>query len=71
MNRINPEKLMNSKWTAIEPVNRQRHFIVTAVQRDDEGFVVSCEIEAVLTRKASQIDWRELKDASRWQMGWK
>jgi len=71
VNRINPEKLMNSKWTAIEPVSRKRHFIVTGVQRNDEGFVVSCELEAVLTRKAAQIDWRELKDASRWQMGWK
>jgi len=71
MNRINPEKLMKSKWTAIDPVNRQRHFIVTDVQRNDEGVVVSCELEAVLTRKAAQIDWHELKDASRWQMGWK
>ena len=71
MNRINPEKLMKSKWTAIDPVNRQRHFIVTAVQRNDEGFVVSCELEAVITRKAAQIDWRELQDANRWQMGWK
>ena len=71
MNRINPEKLMKSKWTAIDPVNRQRHFIVTAVQRNDEGFVVSCELEAVITRKAAQIDWRELKDTNRWQMGWK
>jgi tryptophan-rich hypothetical protein len=62
---------MKSKWTAIDPVNRQRHFIVTAVQRDDEGFVVSCELEAVITRKAAQIDWCELKDASHWQMGWK
>jgi tryptophan-rich hypothetical protein len=71
VNRINPEKLMKSKWTAIDPVNRQRHFIVTAVQRNNEGFVVSCELEAVMTRKAAQIDWRELKDASRWQTGWK
>ena len=71
MNRINPEKLMKSKWTAIDPVNRQRHFIITDVQRNDEGFVVSCELEAVITRKAAQIDWRELKDTNRWQMGWK
>jgi tryptophan-rich hypothetical protein len=71
VNRINPEKLMKSKWTAVNPVNRQRHFIVTGVQINDEGFVVCCELEAVITRKAAQIDWCELKDASRWRMGWK
>jgi tryptophan-rich hypothetical protein len=71
MNRINPEKLMKSKWAAVDPVIRQRHFIVTGVQRNDEGFVVSCELEAVIIHKAAQIDWCELKDARRWLMGWK
>ena len=71
MNRINPNKLLNSKWTAVQPVNRQRHFIVTKIIRSDAGFVTACEIEAVLTRKLTELDWRELKDSSRWAMGWK
>ena len=70
MNRINPDKLLNSKWTAVRPVDRQRHFIVTGVIRSDDGQVTACEIEAVLTRKVSELDWRELKDSSRWVMGW-
>jgi hypothetical protein len=28
-------------------------------------------IEAVLTRKVSELDWRELKNISQWMMGWK
>ncbi len=71
MNRINPDKLLNSKWTAVQPVDRQRHFIVTRVIRSDDGRVTACEIEAVLTRRVTELDWRELKDSSRWTMGWK
>ena len=70
MNRISPDKLLNSKWTAVQPVNRQRHFVVTRVIRSDEGSITGCEIEAVLTRTVSELDWRELKDSSRWVMGW-
>jgi len=71
MNHINPNKLLNSKWTAVQPVNRQRHFIVTGVIKSDDGSVTACEIESVLTHKESELDWRELKDSSRWVMGWK
>ena len=71
MNRINPNKLLNSKWTAIQPVNRQRHFIVTSVIKSDDGLVTACEIEAVLTHKVTAFDWRELKDSNRWVTGWK
>ncbi|NNJ96622.1 MAG: TIGR02450 family Trp-rich protein [Gammaproteobacteria bacterium] len=71
MNRINPNKLLNSKWTAVQPVNRQRHFIVTKVLKVDDGSVTACVIEALLTREVTKIDWRKLKDSSQWAMGWK
>ena len=71
MNRINPDKLLNSKWTAVDPVNRQRHFIVTGLIQSDDGLVTGCKIEAVLTRKVTELDWRELKDSDRWTIGWK
>ncbi len=28
---IHPKKLLHSKWTAVTPIARQRHFIVTQV----------------------------------------
>jgi tryptophan-rich hypothetical protein len=71
VNRINPNKLLNSKWTAVQPVNRERHFIVTSIIKSDDGSVTACEIEAVLTRKVSELEWQELKDSSRWVTGWK
>ncbi|GJM13193.1 MAG: hypothetical protein DHS20C12_15960 [Pseudohongiella sp.] len=70
MNRINPAKLHNSKWTALAPQRREKHFIVTELKTDAEGVVVSCAIEAVLSRRVTLIDWQELKDASRWAHGW-
>ena len=70
MNRINPKKLLHSKWTALAPVNKELHFMVTEVAFDEEGVVVSCTLEAVLTRRTRLIEWRELQDVGQWLHGW-
>ncbi len=72
MNQINPMKLLNSKWTAANPVNKEKHFLVTEVEFDEAGeSVISCVIEAVLTKRAIAIQWQDLKDTSLWVQGWK
>ena len=71
MNRINPKKLLNSKWTALKPVRKERHFIVTGVEYNEDGAVVACAIEAVISRRSMPIEWRVLRDARRWAQGWK
>lgn len=71
MNQINPAKLPNSKWTARYPVNKEKHFIVSDVEFDDEGVVVSCKVEAVMSKNEYPIDWHELKDETLWLQGWK
>lgn len=71
MNQINPAKLRNSKWTAVMPLNREKHFLVTDVEYDEDGSVLSCTLEAVLSNNEYAIDWTELKDASKWLYGWK
>ncbi len=70
MNQINPKKLMFSKWTALTPIQREKHFIVTAVEYENTS-VVSCQLEAVLTGNKYMIDWKSLKDKTDWLMGWK
>lgn len=67
---LNPEKLHLSKWTAVQPQNREKHFLVTRVIKDDAGRVVDVVLEAVLTQRIQRLPWRDLKDASVWQMGW-
>jgi len=71
MNRINPAKLRNSKWTATEPVNREKHFLVSEVEYDDDGVVISCKLEAVLSKNEYSVDWKELRHQDKWLQGWK
>jgi tryptophan-rich hypothetical protein len=71
--RINPAKLPLSKWTAVTPRRLEKHFIVTrlVVPDDPAAPVEFVEIEAVRSRRARRIPWRELLDAARWIQGWK
>ncbi|WP_417441364.1 TIGR02450 family Trp-rich protein [Idiomarina sp.] len=71
MNQINPAKLRNSKWTAVEPLNREKHFLVSEVEYDEDGSVISCKIESVLSRNEYSINWLELKSEEKWIQGWK
>lgn len=70
MNRLNPNKLLLSKWTAARPQNREKHFVVTELFRDEEGTVLDVELQAVLTKRSERISWQILKDADTWRLGW-
>ena len=71
MNRINPEKLFQSKWTSLQVKRKERHFIVRKVFRSVDETIVSCELEAIINNNVYTIDWQQLKDSSIWIMGWK
>lgn len=70
MTVISAKKLLNSKWTAVRPTNKEKHFLITKVKYDEQGLVILCEIEAVYTQRVFAIDWQGLKDPSKWQQGW-
>lgn len=70
MTSINPKKLLNSKWTAVSPQHKEKHFIITKVTFSDEGLVAACLIEAVMTKRSSHIDWQDLKNNTLWLQGW-
>ena len=71
MNKISPKVLLNSKWTKMKVTKKEKHFIVTKVMFDDEQKVTQCIIEAAMTKSEYDINWRDLKDTSKWRMGWK
>lgn len=71
MNRINPSKLLLSKWTAAAPRNKEKHFLVTELFRDEEGTVLEIELQAVMTRRAERLTWQSLQNAEAWKIGWK
>jgi len=69
-NRFNSEKLLLTKWTALNPENKELHFIVTKLVRDDNNKIIGCKLEAVINKNSYEIDWENLKDSSKWKVGW-
>lgn len=69
---INPKKLLRSKWTAATPRNKEKHFIVTKLIEPEPptAQIELIELEAVHTRRAFSLPWRELKDRQKWLQGW-
>jgi tryptophan-rich hypothetical protein len=70
LNRINPRKLLLSKWTAAKPINREKHFLVTELLSDEEGVIQEVELQAVLTQRNERMSWQVLQDNGIWLMGW-
>ena len=72
MNRIHPKKLLLTKWTAVAPQHKDKHFLVTKVVLPEVlGEAIEwVEIEAVFSRSVQRIAWRELKEPTRWRQGW-
>ena len=71
MNQINPAKLLRSKWTAVRPEDKEKHFLVVDVDFDEEGVVIFCLLEAIVSKRTRDIDWRDLKNSDNWKQGWK
>ena len=69
---LSPKKLLHTKWTAVAPKNKEKHFLVTQVIEPvpPGSPVVSVEIEAVYSKRARIIGWRELTYAAQWRRGW-
>ncbi|MDO6683925.1 MULTISPECIES: TIGR02450 family Trp-rich protein [unclassified Agarivorans] len=70
-NQINPKRLLHSKWTKCEVINKMKHFMVTELELDEFQVVQRCVIQAVYNKQDFELDWRELKDLSVWRQGWK
>jgi tryptophan-rich hypothetical protein len=72
MNTLNPKKLHLSKWTAVTPVAKQKHYLVSRVIELDEPTdpIELVEIEAVFSKATQIISWRELQNTEVWRQGW-
>ena len=73
MTKINYKKLLNSKWTAVRPQNKEKHFLVIKVftHPDDEQLVENIILEAVLTKRQRKLKPLSLSDQNSWLEGWK
>ena len=72
MNPLNPKKLLLTKWTAVKPVAKQKHFLVSRVIEPEllTDPIERVEIEAVFSKAVQEIAWRDLQDDSVWRQGW-
>ena len=69
---VNPKKLINSKWTAVKPANKEKHFIVTQLllpEQTDQpvSFIV---LEAIFSKRSQTLAWEQLNDNQVWLQGW-
>jgi tryptophan-rich hypothetical protein len=69
MNPLTPKKLLLSKWTAVKPVAKQKHFLVRRVIQPElpTDPIEWVEIEAVFSKATQTIAWRDLQDEGVWR----
>ena len=72
MTPLNPKKLLMSKWTAVRPISKNKHFLVSKVIAPElpELKIEWIELEAVYSKAVTRIHWRELKEETLWRRGW-
>lgn len=72
MNPVNPKKLLLSKWTAVTPINKEKHFVVTALVQPElpDAAPELVELEAVHSGRSQRTAWRALRDSAQWRQGW-
>jgi len=75
-NLLHPKKLLLSKWTAVKPENKEKHFLVVKlIEPESDGFqenlaVEQVVIEAVRSKRQKTIFWKSLRDTQLWKQGW-
>jgi len=69
---LNPKQLPLSKWTAVHPVNKEKHFIVTRVIEPEPvtAPIVEIELQAVHSGRLQVLPWKQLNDETVWRRGW-
>lgn len=70
--RLSPKKLLLSKWTAVVPSHKEKHFLVIRVVEPEPPVtrLELVELQAVHTQRAFLLPWRDLTDSSQWRRGW-
>ena len=72
MNILQPNKLLLSKWTAVAPIAKEKHFLVAKVVAPEleGGKVEWIELEAVHSKATRRMLFKEFRDSAQWVKGW-
>ena len=71
--KLDSKRLLASKWTAVEPRNREKHFVVRHLSKCSAGGRKEdyVELEAILSGRMHRLPLHELSDPTRWTRGWR
>ncbi len=61
-----PDKLVGSRWTAVEVKERRKHWEVVEFRTKPKEVV----LRAVIDGHRRQIPWRNLRNREKWVTGW-
>lgn len=83
INPISPKKLLLSKWTAVTPMHRKKHFIVvklieselpnssSSMNNKPPLHLKAIHLEAIYSKQIYEMPWQDLQDSTQWLRGWK
>lgn len=54
----------------MRPSNKEKHFLVTDLLRNDDGVLLQIELQAIHSKRNQWLDWRVLQDDQQWRIGW-
>jgi tryptophan-rich hypothetical protein len=66
------KKMLQTKWTAFQPLCKQKNFLDATViaTEPSKTRVQRVELEAVFFRFSQRIDWHYLTNSPFWRQGW-
>jgi len=70
VNKLSQKKLLNSKWTAVSPIKKEKHFTIVKVEVNEDQIVIGCILQAIMSKRDIDIVWRDLRDEKKWIQGW-
>ncbi len=75
MNQVQPKKLLLTKWTAVQPIAKNKHFLVSKIIKPEspeqlDSAIEWIELEAVFSKTVTRMRWQELRDTNLWKQGW-
>jgi tryptophan-rich hypothetical protein len=71
-NFVHAKKLVGTKWTAVEPRAREKHFLVVSVVEPvtPDAPTEFVDLEAVYSGRVQRLRWIDLRDSVHWRQGW-
>ena len=62
--------LIGAKWTALQPQQREKHFIVHSRIEQAKGSIETVRLEAVRTKSVYIVSVADLANVNCWRAGW-